>query len=34
VKTIEEINIGHAVISRALWIGMEQAVRDMVALVH
>jgi pyridoxine 5-phosphate synthase len=34
IENIEEINIGHAVISRALWIGMEQAVRDMVALVH
>lgn len=31
---IEEINIGHAVMARALWIGMEAAVRDMAALVH
>lgn len=34
IQQIEEINIGHAVMSRALWMGMEQAVRDMVALVH
>ncbi len=34
INKIEEINIGHAVVARALWIGMEQAVRDMVALVH
>ena len=34
IEKIEEINVGHAVVSRALWIGMEQAVRDMVALIH
>jgi pyridoxine 5-phosphate synthase len=34
LNRIEEINVGHAVVERALWIGMEQAVRDMVALVH
>ncbi len=34
LEKIEEINIGHAIIARALWVGMEQAVRDMVALVH
>ena len=34
IERIEEINIGHAIVSRALWLGMEQAVRDMVALVH
>ena len=33
IEAIEEINIGHAVIARALWVGMEQAVRDMVALI-
>ena len=34
IDRIEELNVGHAVISRALWMGMEQAVRDMVALVR
>jgi len=33
IPSIEEINVGRAVISRSLWIGMEQAVRDMAALV-
>ena len=34
IEKIEEVNIGHAIVSRALWMGMEAAVRDMVALVH
>jgi pyridoxine 5-phosphate synthase len=34
IEAIEEINIGRAIVSRALSIGMEAAVRDMVALVH
>ncbi|MBN2105060.1 pyridoxine 5'-phosphate synthase [bacterium] len=34
INSIEEINVGRAIISRALSIGMESAVRDMVALVH
>jgi pyridoxine 5-phosphate synthase len=34
LEKIEEVNIGQAVIARALWVGMEQAVRDMVALVQ
>ena len=34
IEYIEEINIGHAIIARAMWVGMETAVRDMVALVH
>ena len=34
IESIEEINIGHAIVSRALLLGFEQAVRDMVALVH
>ncbi len=33
IEQIEEINVGAPVISQALWIGMEAAVRDMVALV-
>ena len=34
LEKIEEINIGQAIVARALWVGMEQAVRDMIALVH
>jgi pyridoxine 5-phosphate synthase len=34
IERIEEINIGQALIARALWVGLEAAVRDMVALVH
>lgn len=34
IENIEEINIGHAIVSRSLWMGLEAAVRDMVALVH
>jgi pyridoxine 5-phosphate synthase len=30
---IMEVNAGHPVISRGLWIGLEQAVRDMAGLV-
>ncbi len=29
-----ELNIGHAIVSRALIVGMEQAVREMVVLLH
>jgi pyridoxine 5-phosphate synthase len=34
VSEIEEFSIGHAVIARAVLIGMERAVREMVALVN
>lgn len=34
IPEIEEINAGHAVLARAVLIGMEAAVRDMAALVH
>ncbi|HID96175.1 MAG TPA: pyridoxine 5'-phosphate synthase [Candidatus Latescibacteria bacterium] len=34
VPQIEEISIGHAIISRALLVGMEKAVRDMIELVR
>ena len=33
IEFIEDINAGHAVVSRALWVGMENAVRDMIALL-
>lgn len=31
---IEEFNIGHSIISRAILVGMDRAVRDMVALIR
>ena len=33
VPWVEELNIGHSVVSRALFVGMERAVREMRALV-
>ena len=32
IEGIEELNIGHSLISRAVLVGMETAVRDMKAL--
>ncbi len=32
ISQIEELNIGHSVVSRALFVGMKQAVREMKAL--
>lgn len=34
VREIEELNIGHSIISRASLVGIERAVRDMVALIR
>lgn len=34
IRGIEEYNIGHAIISRAVMVGLERAVRDMVELVR
>lgn len=34
IRGIDEFNIGHSIISRAVLVGMDRAVRDMVALVH
>ena len=33
IDEIEELNIGHSIISRAIFVGIEQAVREMVALL-
>ena len=33
ISGIEEFNIGHAIISRAVLVGLDRAVRDMVELV-
>ena len=34
IETIEELNIGHALVSRAVLIGFENAVREMIAKMH
>ncbi len=34
VPELRVLNIGHSIVARALLVGMEQAVREMVALVH
>jgi pyridoxine 5-phosphate synthase len=34
IPQVEELNIGHSIISRAALAGMERAVREMVELVH
>ncbi|MFH0918910.1 MAG: pyridoxine 5'-phosphate synthase [Fibrobacterota bacterium] len=33
IETIEELNIGHAVIARAALVGLDQAVRDLLAIM-
>jgi pyridoxine 5-phosphate synthase len=33
IEEIEELNIGHSIISRAVFVGLERAVRDMLALI-
>lgn len=33
IPEIEELNIGYAIITRAVWVGLEQAVREMAALL-
>ena len=34
IEAIEELNIGHSIVSRAVLVGMEQAVREMKALLQ
>ena len=34
IAEIEELNIGHAIVSRAVLVGFERAVRDMMRLIH
>jgi pyridoxine 5-phosphate synthase len=34
INGIEELNIGHTIIARAVLVGLERAVKDMIALVH
>lgn len=33
IPVVEELNIGHAIISRAAFTGLDQAVRDMIAII-
>jgi pyridoxine 5-phosphate synthase len=33
IPEIEELNIGHSIVSRAVMVGMRSAVQDMVRLV-
>jgi pyridoxine 5-phosphate synthase len=34
IPGIEELNIGHALVARAVFVGLDRAVRDMLALMH
>ncbi|KPL18299.1 MAG: pyridoxine 5'-phosphate synthase [candidate division Zixibacteria bacterium SM23_81] len=34
IKEVEELNIGHTIVSRAIMAGMEQAVREMISLIR
>ena len=34
IDTIEELNIGHSIVARAVLVGMERAVREMLALLR
>jgi pyridoxine 5-phosphate synthase len=34
IEEIEELNIGHSIVSRAVFVGMERAVREMIELMR
>jgi len=34
IQEIEELNIGHNIIARAVFVGLEQAIKEMIALVR
>jgi pyridoxine 5-phosphate synthase len=34
IENIHELNIGHSIISRAVFTGLDKAVRDMLELVN
>ncbi len=34
IEEIEELNIGHSIIARAIFVGIEQATREMAALLR
>jgi pyridoxine 5-phosphate synthase len=31
IACLSELNIGHAIVSRAMWVGLETAVKEMLA---
>jgi pyridoxine 5-phosphate synthase len=31
IPCLTELNIGHAIVSRAMWVGLENAVKEMLA---
>ena len=33
ISEIEELNIGHSIVSRAVFVGMESAVREMAGIL-
>ena len=34
IRPIEELNIGYAIVTRALWVGLDKAVREMLSLLR
>ena len=34
IQLIEELNIGHSIVSRAVLVGMEKAVRDLKSIIR
>ena len=34
IPGVEELNIGHAIVARAVLVGLDRAVRDMLAILH
>jgi pyridoxine 5-phosphate synthase len=34
IRGMEELNIGHSIISRAAFVGLERAVKEMIALIR
>ena len=34
IAEIDELNIGHAIVARAVMVGLDRAVRDMLALMR
>ena len=34
IPEMQELNIGYSIVSRALWVGFEQAVREMLTLIR
>ena len=34
ISEIDELNIGHAIVARAVLVGFDRAVREMIAVMH